>query len=212
MGRFEELTPARMAELAATRASAAVPAALKPEKARYDSALIRLLTDRVVNSPFAVFKGHAPVVAPAYPPLRAAHEPIPTRVNAKYILDTQGPEGLRHWLLERRNVLVTDTTMRDAHQSLLATRVRTADMLAAADETSRVLHDAFSLEVRPSLPPSVPSSRGNRLALRMLTLDHRERERGSLTFQSLHRHGVRTRCCGQSVLSDGLDCGARGVC
>ena len=44
------------------------------------------------------------------------------------------------------NVLITDTTMRDAHQSLLATRVRTEDLLAACAEASAVLHPAFSFE------------------------------------------------------------------
>lgn len=80
-------------------------------------------------------------------------------VNAKWILDHHGPDALAHWVSEQPRVLITDTTMRfarlhvydnifrDAHQSLLATRVRTADLLNAAEETANVLHDAFSLEV-----------------------------------------------------------------
>lgn len=51
------------------------------------------------------------------------------------------------WIKEQEDVLLTDTTFRDAHQSLLATRVRTQDMLEIADETSRLMHDYFSLEM-----------------------------------------------------------------
>ena len=66
--------------------------------------------------------------------------------TAKYILDHQGPEAVVAWLKKQSKVLITDTTMRDAHQSLLATRVRTADMLCAAEETATVLRKAFSIE------------------------------------------------------------------
>ena len=50
-------------------------------------------------------------------------------------------------------VLITDTTMRDAHQSLLATRMRTHDMLKAAPATAHILANAGSLEVRTHLVP-----------------------------------------------------------
>jgi len=52
------------------------------------------------------------------------------------------------WLKQQKRVLVTDTTLRDAHQSLLATRVRTVDMMNIADETAVTLRNAFSIEVR----------------------------------------------------------------
>src|SRR5699024_11320580 len=48
---------------------------------------------------------------------------------------------------EKDEVMLTDTTFRDAHQSLLATRVRTKDMLQIAEETSRLLPDLFSVEM-----------------------------------------------------------------
>src|SRR5690606_27636469 len=44
--------------------------------------------------------------------------------GTKQLLDERGPEGFARWLLEQNRPLVTDTTMRDAHQSLLATRMR----------------------------------------------------------------------------------------
>jgi pyruvate carboxylase len=57
-----------------------------------------------------------------------------------------GAEGFSRWMLEQKRVLLTDTTMRDAHQSLFATRMRTADMLAVAPHYARLLPDLFSLE------------------------------------------------------------------
>ncbi len=57
-----------------------------------------------------------------------------------------GPERFAAALRARSDVPVTDTTMRDAHQSLLATRVRTRDLLHAAEHTARLLPQLFSLE------------------------------------------------------------------
>ncbi|MDD2221270.1 MAG: pyruvate carboxylase [Clostridia bacterium] len=65
----------------------------------------------------------------------------------KQLLDAKGPEAFCKWVLEQKKLLITDTTMRDAHQSLLATRMRTHDMLAVAPATAHILKDAFSLEM-----------------------------------------------------------------
>jgi pyruvate carboxylase len=65
----------------------------------------------------------------------------------KKLLDEKGPEAVRDFVLAQKKLLVSDTTMRDAHQSLLATRLRTRDMVKAADATSEILADAFSLEM-----------------------------------------------------------------
>jgi pyruvate carboxylase len=59
---------------------------------------------------------------------------------------TMGAEGLSKWILEQKKLLITDTTMRDAHQSNLATRVRTYDLLKIAEPTSYLGADLFSLE------------------------------------------------------------------
>lgn len=73
---------------------------------------------------------------------------MPCELNGtKQILDTQGVEGLINWIKAQDDVLLTDTTMRDAHQSLLATRMRSTDMLAVAKETSIGMKDHFSLEM-----------------------------------------------------------------
>ncbi|MFJ5791480.1 pyruvate carboxylase [Lysinibacillus sp. NPDC093197] len=67
--------------------------------------------------------------------------------GTKQILDEHGADGLTKWILEQQDVLLTDTTFRDAHQSLLATRVRSQDMYQIADETARMMHNFFSLEM-----------------------------------------------------------------
>jgi pyruvate carboxylase len=67
--------------------------------------------------------------------------------GTKQILDELGPQGLSKWLLEQKKVLLTDTTFRDAHQSLLATRVRTKDLLQIAEPTAKLLPNLFSVEM-----------------------------------------------------------------
>ncbi|WP_042223905.1 pyruvate carboxylase [Oceanobacillus manasiensis] len=67
--------------------------------------------------------------------------------GTKQILDKQGPEGLAKWMKEQKEVLLTDTTFRDAHQSLLATRVRTKDLLQIAEPTAALLPNLFSVEM-----------------------------------------------------------------
>jgi pyruvate carboxylase len=58
-----------------------------------------------------------------------------------------GPEGFTRWLMGEQRLLLTDTTFRDAHQSLLATRMRTRDMLRVAPFYARRLAGLFSLEM-----------------------------------------------------------------
>ncbi|MCP1146086.1 pyruvate carboxylase [Lysinibacillus endophyticus] len=70
-----------------------------------------------------------------------------TLSGTKQILDEQGAAGLVNWIKEQNDVLLTDTTFRDAHQSLLATRVRSKDMFEIANATSTLLHNFFSLEM-----------------------------------------------------------------
>ncbi len=61
-------------------------------------------------------------------------------------LDREGPDAFARWMREERRVLVTDTTMRDAHQSLLATRMRSFDIVGAAEAYSKGLPQLLSLE------------------------------------------------------------------
>ncbi|MDN4492388.1 pyruvate carboxylase [Ureibacillus aquaedulcis] len=67
--------------------------------------------------------------------------------GTKQILEERGAEGLISWIKEQQDVLLTDTTFRDAHQSLLATRVRSQDMYQIADYNARMLKDFFSFEL-----------------------------------------------------------------
>ena len=65
----------------------------------------------------------------------------------KQMLDEEGPGRVRDWVLEQKKLLITDTTMRDAHQSLLSTRMRSRDMIKGAEGTADILRDCFSLEM-----------------------------------------------------------------
>ncbi len=67
--------------------------------------------------------------------------------GTKQILDERGAEGLVDWIKSQNKLLLTDTTMRDAHQSLLATRMRTDDMSRVAKATAHLARDLFSMEM-----------------------------------------------------------------
>lgn len=65
----------------------------------------------------------------------------------KQLLDEKGPRDVAQWVLKQKKLLLTDTTMRDAHQSLMATRVRTVDMEKIAPAMAHLANDLFSLEM-----------------------------------------------------------------
>ena len=86
-------------------------------------------------------------LATPVPPMQYEIEtrsPVPDGTRQR--LDALGPEGFAGWMREQVPVLVTDTTMRDGHQSLLATRVRTRDIAAVAGSYARMLPQLLSLE------------------------------------------------------------------
>lgn len=78
---------------------------------------------------------------------QVSHRQINSLNGTKQLLDNEGPRAVANWVREQKDVLVTDTTFRDAHQSLLATRVRTKDMMNIASKTAEVFKDSFSLEM-----------------------------------------------------------------
>ena len=80
------------------------------------------------------------------PPRPAVSNIEPPAGTRQQLLEL-GPERFAAWVRRERRLLITDTTLRDAHQSLLATRVRTYDMLAAADAVARLMPGLFSLEM-----------------------------------------------------------------
>lgn len=104
--------------------------------------LLTYLADKTVNKPH----GERPrTLDPQVklPKLPKGLEPAP---GSKQKLTELGPDGFARWLRESPTIGVTDTTFRDAHQSLLATRVRTKDLLAVAPVVARTTPQLLSLE------------------------------------------------------------------
>jgi pyruvate carboxylase len=108
--------------------------------------LLRYLAEVLVNGNELV-KGRAAAVrrtpAPVADHGSYAEVPKGTRDRFKQL----GPDEFSRWVLEQKSLLITDTTMRDAHQSLLATRLRTHDMLQIAETYARRAPEFFSLEM-----------------------------------------------------------------
>lgn len=85
-------------------------------------------------------KADAPV--PKAPKLDAKEPPAGT----KTLLEEQGAKAVADWMLEQNRLLLTDTTMRDGHQSLLATRMRSIDMIRVAPAYAHNVPQLFSVE------------------------------------------------------------------
>lgn len=104
--------------------------------------MLTYLADVTVNQPNGPRPTATDPVA-KLPKLESGAEP---RAGSKQRLDELGPEGFADWLRRRSAVGVTDTTFRDAHQSLLATRLRTKDLLEAAPHVARTTPELLSVE------------------------------------------------------------------
>ena len=95
--------------------------------------------------------GHPETAGRARPPADA-RRPVPPAPRAepapgtRQLLEAQGPKAVADWMLAQKRLLITDTTMRDGHQSLLATRMRSFDMVKAAPSYAANLPDLFSVE------------------------------------------------------------------
>ncbi|GJL87139.1 MAG: pyruvate carboxylase [Minwuia thermotolerans] len=114
--------------------------------ARKDRAtkLLGFIADVTVNGNPEVKDRALPPVAPK-PKVPDWHVDSPPK-GTRDLLNELGPEKFADWMLAEKRLLVTDTTMRDAHQSLLATRMRSFDMVQVADAYARNLSDLFSIE------------------------------------------------------------------
>ena len=66
--------------------------------------------------------------------------------GTRTLLDAKGPQAVADWMAAQKRVLITDTTMRDGHQSLLATRMRSIDMIRATPAYAANLPGLFSVE------------------------------------------------------------------
>ncbi|UWR23595.1 pyruvate carboxylase [Sulfitobacter sp. S190] len=85
-------------------------------------------------------------------PARAHRLPLPPEpaaepmMGTRNLLEQKGPQAVADWMKQQRQLLITDTTMRDGHQSLLATRMRSHDMIAVAPSYAANLPQLFSME------------------------------------------------------------------
>ncbi|RSM36964.1 pyruvate carboxylase [Amycolatopsis balhimycina DSM 5908] len=104
--------------------------------------LLTYLADQTVNKPHGE-RPKTPDATLKLPKLPKDAQPAP---GSKQKLVELGPAGFAEWLRKSPHIGVTDTTFRDAHQSLLATRVRSKDLLAAAPVVANTLPQLLSLE------------------------------------------------------------------
>ncbi len=108
--------------------------------------ILRYLADVMVNGNPDVSKTDTSrIFTNAQAPTLDRTKIIPN--GSKQLLDTLGPEKFSKWLKEQKQVQFTDTSFRDAHQSLLATRVRTHDMMKVAESFAQRHPELFSMEV-----------------------------------------------------------------
>ncbi len=106
--------------------------------------LLGFIGETIVNGNPEV-KGRPPGDVRTEPRVPAPWGTTPAR-GTRDLLTELGPERFASWMLDERRVLVTDTTFRDAHQSLLATRMRTRDIVRIAPVYAERLPNLFSLE------------------------------------------------------------------
>ena len=115
-----------------------------PKRRDRATRLLRFIAETTVNGNPEV-DGRAPAESRQPALLPSAHPGAP-KPGARDRLLEIGPEAFSKWMRAETRVLLTDTTMRDAHQSLLATRMRTDDMLTIAPYYAALLPELFSLE------------------------------------------------------------------
>ncbi len=108
--------------------------------------VLRFLADIAVNGPSTPWATQTPPAA-VDPEIPAVPTGSAIPPGWRDLLRGEGPAGFAKAVRNHRPLLLTDTTWRDAHQSLLATRVRTIDLLAIAPQTARTLSGAYSLEM-----------------------------------------------------------------
>jgi len=118
---------------------------LFPARADRATKLLSYLGDVILNGNPEV-KGKPVPKELEVPVIPAAPSGVPP-VGSRQLLQKLGPQKFAAWARREKRLLLTDTTFRDAHQSLLATRVRTYDLLATAGAVARRLPNLFSIEM-----------------------------------------------------------------
>lgn len=119
-----------------------------PERRDRGTKALKAIGDITVNGPPGTEQRLArpePLIVPTPPtPPKGAETP---ESPAYRVFREEGAQGLSRWIRDHDKLLITDTTFRDAHQSLLATRVRTRDLLDIAPQTAWALPNIFSCEM-----------------------------------------------------------------
>ncbi|NVK45972.1 MAG: pyruvate carboxylase [Rhodobacteraceae bacterium] len=116
----------------------------KPRRDRATK-ILTYLADITVN-------GHPETLGRAKPAADARKPVVPQlkvetpAAGTRQLLETEGAQAVADWMLAQKQLLITDTTMRDGHQSLLATRMRSIDMINAAPAYAANLSGLFSVE------------------------------------------------------------------
>lgn len=112
---------------------------IRPKKDK-ETKILKYIGEKVVNEIRGTKKDYDIGLVPKAP---SASE----LKGTKQLLEEKGVDGVIDWIKDQKKLLLTDTTFRDAHQSLIATRVRTKDMVKIADATAAYGKDLFSLEM-----------------------------------------------------------------
>ncbi|MDP2752520.1 MAG: pyruvate carboxylase [Rhodocyclaceae bacterium] len=133
-----------------TRFIEETPDLLKFQKRRDRASMLLKFIGEVTVNGNPEMKGRALPPLPIPWPLKPSHErcdlSLPPQAGTRDRLKSLGADKFSQWMKDEKRVLLTDTTMRDAHQSLFATRMRTADMLEIAPHYARMASGLFSLE------------------------------------------------------------------
>jgi len=117
-----------------------------PKRQDRATKILSYIGDVIVNGFEGLPKNERkPIFHSPHIPSTSINEPYPD--GTKQRLEREGVDGLIRWVQGETKVLLTDTTLRDAHQSLFATRMRTYDMLQIAEATGKLAPDLFSLEM-----------------------------------------------------------------
>lgn len=114
--------------------------------------VLQFLGEMAINGNTELTPNQTPIryaggIKPEVPKPPVINESTPPPTGWRHILLEQGPKGFAQAIRKHDKPLIMDTTWRDAHQSLLATRVRTQDLTAIAPATARAIPNAFSLEM-----------------------------------------------------------------
>ena len=116
----------------------------KPRRDRATK-ILNYIADITVN-------GHPDVQGRPVPDINTRAIKVPNNLNTqpaygtRNLLEEKGPQAVANWMADQKQLLITDTTMRDGHQSLLATRMRSYDMIKIADTYAHNIPQLLSME------------------------------------------------------------------